>query len=108
MEVVVALAVLTLVGAASLAALRTSYQSGAVTEEIAVADNLARNQIEYILSQPYQVPPLSYPTIVPPPGYVVTNSTTEYLPGDTNMEKVVVTITHNGTQRVVLETLRTR
>ena len=51
-EVVVAVVLFGFVGSAVLAGLSTAHTSGARTKAQAVAENLARNQLEDVFSQP--------------------------------------------------------
>lgn len=107
-ETVVAVLVFSLVGTAVLSGLSTTHISGAKTERQSVAENIVRNQLEHMFSRPYQEPPSSYPTITVPEGYGVTCTAEEYVLGDPDVEKVVVTVTFNGREVLVLETLRSK
>ena len=108
METVIAVMIFALVGTAVLFGVSTAHTSGATTERQSTAENIARNQMEYEFSLPYQNSPSSYPTIGVPQGYVVTCQAEEYVLGDPNIEKVIVTVTFDSTQQLVLETLRTK
>lgn len=108
METVIAVMVFALVGTAVLSGVSTAHTSGATTERQSTAENIARNQMEYAFSLPYQNWPSSYPTIGVPQGYAVTCQAEEYVLGDLNIEKVIVTVTFDSTQQLVLETLRTK
>ena len=108
LEAVIGVTLLTLIGAAVLGGLSTAHFSGARTEYQSTAENVARNQMEYALTLPYQPPPYNYPTVDPPAGYEVTAVAEEYVVADSNIEKVVVTVNHDGQQVLVLETLRAR
>ena len=94
LEVVVALSLFSLVGEAIMMGLSTVHKSSSVTSEQSVAENVARNQMEQVFSLAYQVPPTSYPSVATPPGFGVTAASEEYVPGDPNMEKLVVTVSH--------------
>lgn len=107
LEVVIALSLFALVGIAVLVGTSTIHSSGAVTEEQSLAENIARNQMERLFSEPYQPPPSSYTSISVPSGYNVAAAASEYVPGDTNIERIIVTITHQGQHILTLETLRT-
>lgn len=108
METLMAVMVFALVGSAVLSGLSTARISGSVTERQSVAENIARNQIAYVFSLPYQDPPSSCPTISVPTGYAVTCATEEYIVSDPNLERVAVTVSFDGAQLLVLETLRTK
>ncbi len=106
METAVALSLFAVVGTAVLVGLSTTHRSGALTESQSVAENIARNQMENAFAQPYAAPPSAYPTIATPSGYSVTASSLEYVLGDPNIEKIVVTVRYSGRDILVLETLR--
>ncbi len=108
LEAVIMVLVLSLIGTVVLSGLSTIHISGASTERQSTAENIARNQMEYIASLEYQGPPYSYPTVLVPAGYAVTSEAEEHVVGDTNTEKIVVTVSLDGTQQLVLETLRTK
>ena len=108
LEIVVAVVLFALVGSAVLAGLSTAYTSGARTKTQSIAENLARNQLADVFSQPYLSPPASYPSITPPPGYGVTALAEEYVTGDSNLAKVVISVTRENDTVLVVETLRAR
>ena len=105
---VVAVVLFGFVGSAVLAGLSTAHTSGARTKAQAVAENLARNQLEDVFSQPYLSPPASYGLISPPSGYEVTAIGEEYVTGDSNVSRIVVEVTRGGGSILVVETLRAR
>lgn len=107
MEIAIAVAIFGVVGSAVLTGLSTSHMASAVTQEQSLAENIARNQMEYVFSLPYSAPTSTYPSVVAPSGYTVTALAEEYLLGDPNIEKVVVTIQHSGVTVLTLESLRT-
>ncbi|MBI2867040.1 MAG: hypothetical protein HYX97_01740 [Chloroflexi bacterium] len=105
-EAVIAILVFALIGSAVLSGLSTTHTSGAATERQSVAENIARNQMEYIFSLPYQSPPLSYPSIAVPTNYSVAAATQDIVIGDPTIERVVVTVSHENRTLLVLETVR--
>ncbi len=107
-EAVVSMLLLTVLGTATMAGLSTTHISGNNTEEQAIAENIARNQMEYILTQAYKDPPASYVAIAPPSGYGVNADAVEFEVGDTSVEKIVVTVTRGGQTVLVVETIRTK
>lgn len=107
-ESIVAVVTLTLVGTAVLTGVSTLYISRTTVEGQSTAENLGRNQLEYMSSLPYQDPPTAYPTITPPSGFTVTATAEEYVPGDVTIEKVIVTVTQAEGANLVLETLRAK
>jgi hypothetical protein len=64
--------------------------------------------MEYIFSLPFQAPPSSYPSVTVPAGYGVTAVGQQYVPGDVDIEKLVVVVNQGARELLVLETLRTR
>ena len=107
-ETIVAITVFALVATAMLAGVSTAKTSGSKADGQATAENLVRNQIEEIFSQPYQAPPVTFTSIAAPAGYSVTATAVEYVPGDSNVERIEVTVTRGGDVIRVIETLRTR
>lgn len=107
-ETVVAITVFALVATAMLAGVSTAQLSGSKSDGHATAENLVRNQIEEIFSLPYQAPPVTFMPIAAPAGYTVTATAVEYVPGDSNVERIEVTITRGGDVILVIETLRQR
>ena len=117
-EVIIAMFVFTLVGTAILSGISTTQISGAEVESQAIAENIARNQIEYIMVQAYISPEDldNYDFISFPAGYnlVITKDPLEVnvegslqtLDSDT-IEKVVVTVTYQGNPVLTLETVKT-
>ncbi len=109
LETVVAVMVFSMVGTAVLAGLSTSYRAGAKVEAQAEAENIARNQMESIFSQPYREPgQTAYSLISPPVGYAVSTAIEEVDPGapDPDIEKITVTVSRDGQEIVILTGLR--
>ena len=116
-ESVVAVLLFTVVGSAVLSGLSTVHRSSATTERQAILENIARNQMHYLNSQPFVVAPYTYassscpgPTVNLPTGYNITCTadvySDAYLTGDDHLSKLIVTVDHEGQQQMVLETLR--
>lgn len=110
MEAVIASMVFTLVGVAVLSGLSTVNRAGAKTDEQSVAENIARNQVEFLFDRSYREPDQTpYPTNALPSGYTVTTSATHVFGStDPEVEKVGVTVSHNAQTVLVLETARFR
>ncbi|MDA0798174.1 MAG: hypothetical protein O2826_03360 [Chloroflexi bacterium] len=90
-EALAAVSVFTLLGTAVMTSVSAT---GAASESIrvsATADTLASNQIQEILSNPYVDPPFTFTTITPPTGYSLTAVAEQYIPGDTNIAKIIAT-----------------
>lgn len=107
-EVLAAVALFGIVGSAVATGLSTSQLSAGVTEHQSVAESVARRQMEYVFSLPYQEPPSTYPSVDAPPGFSVTAEAEEYVVGDLTIEKVVVTVSRDGQGILALESLRTK
>jgi type II secretory pathway pseudopilin PulG len=109
LETLVAITVFALVGGAVLSGMSTALDTGSMVEGQSVAEEIARNQMESVFNVSYQEPMSTpYPTIVPPAGYAINLTADEYLTGDVDIEMVVVTVSRDSENILVLETLRTR
>jgi type II secretory pathway pseudopilin PulG len=106
LDSIIAIFIFTIVGTAVVAGLGTTHRSGFQTERQSVAENIARNQMESVFSQPYQPPPFTCTPITVPAGYTVTCRAETYVIGDTNIEKIVVTVLFNNTVVLTLQALR--
>ena len=117
METVIALGLFSSAGTAVLMGVRAAHTGGDVVNSSSVGENLARNQMEYLMTLSYVSPGGTYQSIADapgegfsiPPGYGVTAATQSYvsddgLPG--SIERVVVTVTRDGQSVFVLESLR--
>ncbi len=107
-EAVIAAGVFTLVGSAVMVGVATTHRSGNSTEGQSFAENLARNQMESVFNQAYQLPPSAYPAVTTPAGYTITAEAIEEVPGDTNIERITVTVNRSGQDVLILETLRVK
>ena len=116
-ELLVALAIFASAGAAGLLGVGAAHRSGDAVNASAVAEYLARNQMEYVWTQPYVAPPGTYTSIANDPGlnidipsgFGVSAAAQEHVPDDGligTVEKVLVTVTRGGQSILVLETLR--
>ena len=93
METVIALAMFSSAGTAILLGVGAAHTSSDRVSASAVAENLARNQMEYVLSQTYVVAPGNYSSVAHD-GY------------SGSIEKVVVTVTRDGQSILDMESLR--
>jgi hypothetical protein len=102
--------VFALVGTAVLSGLSVMHKTGALVEGHSVAENVARNQMAYVFTLPYQDWPATYATMPAqvPNGYSVTALAEEYVVGDPDLQKVVVTAARDGDSILTLETVRSR
>ena len=106
MEVTVTLAVFGVLGSAVLGAVQTSNVSKVHVDVESTANNLIRNQISYILEQPYQPPGEAYATITVPSGYSLNVETLTHDVSSTDIEKIRITVYQQGNQIEVREELR--
>lgn len=117
METVIALAMFSSAGTAVLLGVSAAHTSSDRVSASAVAENLARNQMEYVSSLDFVTAGTPYPSIADdsdinlsiPTGYAVTAATQSYVAADGytgSIQKIVVTVTRDGTSILVLESLR--
>jgi hypothetical protein len=105
-EALASVTVFTLLGTAVMTSVSAT---GAASESIrvsATADTLASNQIQEILAVTYVDPPFTFATITPPAGYSLTAVAEQFVPGDTNIAKIIVTVSYGAEVVATLETLR--
>lgn len=117
LETLVAIIVFSLIGTTVLVGVSTARHSGEIVDAQSIAENVARNQMEYTFSRAYKAPPLTYASIsdLPnndfnvPSGFTVT-ATAILRSGSTDpdLETVRVTVNHQGAQVLVVETIRGR
>ena len=118
MEAVMGITIFAALGTALMIGIRTANISGEVVEDHSIAEKLARNQMEYVYTQTYVAPGGNYETLDQAQtitynvdqGYTVTAQALTYtnpIVTDTDIERVVVTITRGTKTILVLETLRT-
>ncbi len=112
LETAVASIVFALVGTAVLSGMSTMYASGSLTESQSVAENLARNQMEFVFDQPYREPQQTPYLLISsvPANYSVTTTVDYASISSPNPEVALVTVTasHRGQNILTLETLRGR
>ena len=103
LEVLVALAILGTIAVVFLSAISSAQVGAAKIEERAVAEHLARNQIEDIRSSPYCCDNPYLVTVSPPSEYTVIINTIDVSPSEylDSLQKVVVLICRG--ERVILE-----
>ncbi|MCL5074500.1 MAG: hypothetical protein M1136_02450 [Chloroflexi bacterium] len=100
-EVLVALAFVAIIILPLLNAMSGSALATRLSDEKAIAANIARSQIEYIKNQTYNSTPTAYSLVATPPDYAVdiTTSTTV----STDLQKIVVRVSHYGKVILTLE-----
>ena len=113
-ETILVVIIFSVVGTAVLSGISGTRSSGARTERQGFAENIARNQVEYIFTLPYQEPPSTYPSIDLSgqdfAGYAVSGQAIvdPDADGDPNIERVLVTVSFGGEEALSLETLRAK
>ena len=116
MESIIAITIFAALGTAIAVGIRTADMSTQVVEGQSVAEKLARNQMEYVFTQGYKDPGtnVKYVSIetdsdfTVDPGFSVSADALEYLTGDTDIERVLVTVSRHAEEVLTLETLRTK
>ncbi len=117
LETVIALAMFSSAGTAVLMGVSAAHISSDRVEAHAIAENLARNQMEYVLSLEYVAPPGNYASVADdvildlniPSGYSVSAVAETYLAGDGfsgSIENVVITVSRDAQSILILESLR--
>ena len=108
LETVVTLSVFGILGIAVLATVQTSYIGKRQFDEQSTAENLIRNQIEYVFEQDYKAPSSGdYVSVTGiPTGFTVTAEPVTYDGSDPNIEIVRVTVYHEGQSVKVFEIIR--
>ncbi len=113
-ETILVVMIFSVVGTAVLSGISGTRSSGARTERQGFAENIARNQIEYIFTLPYQEPASTYPSIdlsgQDYAGYAVSGQAIvdPDAGGNLNIERVLVTVSFGGEEILSLETLRAK
>jgi type II secretory pathway pseudopilin PulG len=102
-ETLIAVAILGLTLTVLLAALSTGSMAVSRADERAVAENLARSQLEYTKSQAYVLLPAVYATVTPPAGYAVAVDATAVPGADTAIEKITVSVSRDGRSLLSVE-----
>ncbi len=91
----------------ALTALLSGLSAGSIavsrTEERVTAENLARSELEYVKSLPYEAPGGPYPTIAPSSDNYSVDVVSEPLNGAAGIEKVTVTIDRNDRELLAVE-----
>jgi prepilin-type N-terminal cleavage/methylation domain-containing protein len=100
-EVLIALAILGLVGGIFASGLTMTSKLIMTTQEMVTVDSLARDQMEDTKKQPYveeatSYPGISIPTDLTGQGYSISVSAEPLNTPDDGIQKITVTITRNG------------
>ena len=93
------LVAISIVGTGILAAvvsLSTSSRATTQAREQATAAWLATSQIETIKAEPFIATPGTYPTVTPPEGFTITNTTSAFEGGDGFIQDVTIQVFRHG------------
>jgi prepilin-type N-terminal cleavage/methylation domain-containing protein len=104
-ETLIAIALLGIIGSTLMSGMMGVYKARPIASEQDIGKNLARSQMEYVMQKTYA---LSYsPAPIPANygGYDATIDTDSFRDG--NIEKITVTVEHNGKEVSVLEAYKT-
>lgn len=95
-ESIVAVAISGVVVVAFVVALSTGSLAVREGDREVVAQRLARTQLEYIKSSPYDPEGTTYPTVDEPEGYTVSFDVDSIPNTDADIQKITVTISQDG------------
>jgi prepilin-type N-terminal cleavage/methylation domain-containing protein len=104
-ETLIAIALLGIIGASLASGMMGVYKATPVAAEQDIGKSLAQSQMESVLESPYA---LSYsPAPIPAmySGYTASFTTTPFR--DSNIEKITVTIKHQGKEVAIFEAYKT-
>lgn len=103
-EVLVALAITGSAVVMFLSSLSTGSKAVGSIYEKTAAEDVARSQLEYTKSQDYAAAPASYDNIASlPPGFTVSTEASAIADRDNNIQRITVTVYHNGEPVLVKE-----
>ncbi len=103
LEALIGRGILLTVLSAAVTSLATGASGVVTCNEVTVAQNIARSQLDFTLNDTYFPAPYSYPTITPPSGYTVTSEAQAYPGSDDNLELIIVTVYRDGQSLLVVE-----
>lgn len=105
-EVLISVAVLSIIAVCFLSSLSTASMATLTTDERETAKNLAESQMEYVKGLGYAT---SYTSASIPPEYSTYNATIGVEPlQDGKIQKITVTITHQGIAVMHLENFKVK
>jgi type II secretory pathway pseudopilin PulG len=102
-EMLVAVSLMGLVATAFISALSTGSLAVGTQSEQTIAQQLAQTQQEVIKAAAYSTTGAGYPAVTAPSGYSVAFTVNSSIYSDTNIQKITVTISRDGTQILTTE-----
>ena len=103
-EVLIALAIMGGVVVIVISTLSAGTKTVGTLDEISTAENIAQSKLEYTKSDTFQSLPATYDVISPlPANYSVTIEASAVSNRDANLQKIVVTVYHQGENVTVKE-----
>ena len=102
-ESLAAVAILGVAVVAFVAALSTGSLAVREGDQEAVAQSLARTQLEYVKSYTYDPEATTYPAVDTPEGYTVSVEVSSIPDTDTDIQKITVTISRDGDDILIVE-----
>lgn len=101
-EVLIALALMGGVVVIVISTLSAGTKTIGMLDQISTAENIAQSQLEHTKSDAYQLLPATYDLISPlPPNYSVTVEALTVPSRDTSIQKIVVTVYHQGESIII-------
>jgi type II secretory pathway pseudopilin PulG len=95
-ESLVAIAIIGITAVTFITALSTGVLAVRESDQEAVAQQLARTQLEYLKSLPYDATGATYPTVDTPSGYTISLEADASIYADTDIQELTVTIHHDS------------
>ena len=102
-ESLVAVAILGVAAAAFVVALSSGMIAVREEHQEVMTQSLARTQLEYIKGYPYDLGATTYPTVATPEGYTVAVGVNSIPDTDTNIQKIMVTVSRDGDTILIVE-----
>ena len=104
-ETLVAIALLGIIGTSLMSGMMGIYRATPIANEHDIGKSLAQSQMEYVLKRDWALSYLPAPVPAIYAGYSVDIDTEHFRDG--NIEKITITIDHNGKEVSVLEAYKT-
>ncbi len=102
-ETVVAVGIVASAVVAFVTALSAGSMAVRQADEMVMIESLARNQLEYIKGQPYDLQATSYPSVEAPDGYAISVEVVPIPGGDDDIQHIVLSIQRGGENLLSIE-----